>query len=1111
MNLIKGLFTFKSIRTRLTFLFLIVALVPLFIGLFITFNQRKAVIEQQTFNKLTAIRDLKTQQLKNWVQGRKGDISVISEYSEISRLENILEKRNKSSEDLKKVALAQDLISSYLRYFSDYEEIFIIGATSGLVEISSNDASVGLSKANNVYFTNPMQTKALYLKDVHYSPISKEQSMAIAIPIFSLNEKTKIIGIFVARLNLNNTLYPLLLNRVGLGKTGETLIVNEEGLALNELRWYENAPLNLEIKAEPALNAAHGKTGITVTTDYRGEKILAAYTYIPEAKWGFVVKQDLAELYEPIDTLMKNFIVLFLVTTIIVFLVVFLIIKAITKPIVDINLTTQKIKNGDYSARNVIKTKDEIGSLAVSINQMAESVASRITIDERVAIISDTIIGKSSIQEFSTELLKKLMKISKANMSAFYILNEKNTEYEHLASIGVNKELLKPFNAKNPEGEFGNALAEQDIYYLKNIPENTLFNFKTTAGDVIPKEIITIPIIVEDKVEAIISLINIAKFSNESYEAIEKSWQAINLSYSELIANRQNLMLAEGLSKLNNNLKAQSEELQMQTTELQRSSEELKEQNIELEIQKSQLNEASKLKTTFLSNMSHELRTPLNSVIGLSGVLNRKLVNQIPEEEYSYISIIERNGKHLLSLINNILDISRVEAGHEGIEVSKFNVKSLISELVFMLDPQAAQKNIELNQIDSDVELLLTNDIGKCRQILQNLISNAVKFTEKGKVEINAKRIKDTIEITISDTGIGIAKDILPHIFDEFRQADDSTSRRFEGTGLGLAIAKKYANLLGGVISVKSTSGKGSEFTLTLPLFYAPVNSIVGSAITDAKLPKKQTLATSTHDSFAKTILLVEDSEPAIIQIKDILVDEGYHILVARNGAEALEIINHTIPDGMILDLMMPLVDGFEVLRTLREAEITAHVPVLILTAKHITKEELKFLTRNNVHQLIQKGDIKRKELLNTISRMVSPEVTTTIEPEHIPQNINGKPVVLVVEDNPDNMITVKALLGTNYTIIEAINGKEGVEMAKKHQPNLILMDIALPKMDGFEAFTSIRTLDSLQHIPIIALTASAMAQDRETILAYGFDAYITKPIDETIFYKTFEETLYAK
>jgi CheY-like chemotaxis protein len=142
---------------------------------------------------------------------------------------------------------------------------------------------------------------------------------------------------------------------------------------------------------------------------------------------------------------------------------------------------------------------------------------------------------------------------------------------------------------------------------------------------------------------------------------------------------------------------------------------------------------------------------------------------------------------------------------------------------------------------------------------------------------------------------------------------------------------------------------------------------------------------------------------------------------------------------------------------------------------------------------------------------MVSPEVTTTIEPEHIPQNINGKPVVLVVEDNPDNMITVKALLGTNYTIIEAINGKEGVEMAKKHQPNLVLMDIALPKMDGFEAFTSIRTLDSLHHIPIIALTASAMAQDRETILAYGFDAYITKPIDETIFYKTFEETLYAK
>ena len=1111
MNLIKGLFTFKSIRKRLTFLFLIVALIPLFIGLLITFNQRKAVIEEETFNKLTAIRDLKTQQLKYWVQEREADITVISEYSEISGLENILEKINKSPEDLKKIVLAQNLMSSYLRHFNDYEEIFIIGATNGLVEISSNDASVGLSKANDVYFTNPMKTKALYLKDVHYSPISQEQSMAIAIPIFSLNEKTKIIGIFVARINLKNTLYPLLLNRVGLGKTGETLIVNEEGLALNELRWYENAPLNLNIKAEPALNAAQGKTGVTITTDYRGEKILAAYTYIPEAKWGFVVKQDLAELYERIDTLMKNFIVLFLVTTIIVFLVVFLIIKAITKPIVDINLTTQKIKDGDYSARNVIKTKDEIGSLAVSINQMAESVASRITIDQGVAIISETIIGKSSIQEFSTELLKKLMKISKANMSAFYILNEKNTEFEHLASIGVNKELLKPFNAKNPEGEFGNALAEQDIYYLKNIPKNTVFSFKTTAGDIIPKEIITIPIIVEDKVKAIISLINIAKFSNESYEALEKSWQAINLSYSELIANRQNLMLAEDLSKLNNNLKAQSEELQMQTTELQRSSEELKEQNIELEIQKNQLNEASKLKTTFLSNMSHELRTPLNSVIGLSGVLSRKLVNLIPEEEYNYISVIERNGKHLLSLINNILDISRVEAGHEDIEISKFNVNKLIAELVFMLQPQAKHKNIKLTQTNSDVELLLTNDIGKCKQILQNLISNAVKFTDKGKVEIKAKRIKDTIEIKVCDTGIGIAKEMLPNIFDEFRQADDSTSRRFEGTGLGLAIVEKYSKLLGGVISVKSTSGKGSEFTLTLPLFHAPADSIISTSITDAKLPIKNTDYKSAQDSSTKTILLVEDSESAIIQIKDILEESGYNILVARNGVEALEIINHTVPDGMILDLMMPLVDGFEVLSTLREVKITAHVPVLILTAKHITKEELKFLTRNNVHQLIQKGDIKKKELLSTISGMISQKDNTTVKSERILQNIKGKAVVLIVEDNPDNMITVKALLSNNYTIIEAINGKEGVDMAKKHLPNLILMDIALPKMDGFEAFTGIRTLAQLQHIPIIALTASAMAQDRETILAYGFDAYITKPIDETIFYKTIEEILYGK
>lgn len=294
-----------------------------------------------------------------------------------------------------------------------------------------------------------------------------------------------------------------------------------------------------------------------------------------------------------------------------------------------------------------------------------------------------------------------------------------------------------------------------------------------------------------------------------------------------------------------------------------------------------------------------------------------------------------------------------------------------------------------------------------------------------------------------------------------------------------------------------------------MPLHYAAENGIIeAETATWLKKTIQQTAHKPAAGAPVKTILLVEDSEPAIIQMKEFLEAGGYRTLVARNGGEALEVIGKIVPDAMILDLMMPGVDGFEVLKTIREAELTAHIPVLILTAKHISKEELKYLKRNNIHQLIQKGNVNRNELLDTVASMVFPEPP---EPQFKPQIINGRPVVLVVEDNPDNMITVKALLADNYAIIEAVDGIEAIEKAKQNFPNLILMDVALPGMNGIEAFKAIRQLPDLQHVPVIAITASAMVNDRETILAHGFDAYISKPIDEHLFSTTINEALYGK
>lgn len=404
------------------------------------------------------------------------------------------------------------------------------------------------------------------------------------------------------------------------------------------------------------------------------------------------------------------------------------------------------------------------------------------------------------------------------------------------------------------------------------------------------KEIITIPIVDNSKVIAVISLASIKNYSKDSIELITSLVNEITASLKVVLSSKKIFEFSQEQQRTNNELEQQARELEMQ-------ADELTEQNTELEIQKRELDEANRLKTNFLSNMSHELRTPLNSVIALSGVLSRRLSEKIPEEECSYLEIIERNGKNLLTMINDILDISRIESGNEEIEISPFNPSAIIDELMAMVKLQAEQQHIELLHTSYDANIVIHTDVSKFRHILQNLISNAVKFTENGTVEINTLQKGDWVEISVKDSGIGISKEHLPHIFDEFRQADGSTSRRFGGTGLGLTIAKKYATFLGGNITVKSTVNVGSEFTLLLPIYYDEQSVIVEQPRNSAN-----TVGTirynyhNVHDVSGKTILLVDDNESSIIQIKDLIEDIKGEVHVAYDAVEAFNIINKKNP-----------------------------------------------------------------------------------------------------------------------------------------------------------------------------------------------------------------------
>ena len=779
--------------------------------------------------------------------------------------------------------------------------------------------------------------------------------------------------------------------------------------------------------------------------------------------------------------------------------------KSLLPPLARLAEATEAINRGEMDTRVRNESPNELGELSRAFDTMSETIQKEMDYREKTARISAVMFQHGTLRDFCQELLGNLLEMTDSQLGAMYFLEESNNRFERYESIGVQHDNLSSFAVAGKEGEFGTSLASKKVHHITDIPADAQMVFSTVSGDYKAKEIVTIPIAHGNEIISMISLASIKRYSSESIRLVNGLVNEITASLNSVMSSQRILEFSQKLQRTNTELEQQARELEMQ-------ADELAEQNAELEMQKKQLDEASRLKTNFLSNMSHELRTPLNSVIALSGVLGRRLADKIPTEECSYLEIIERNGRNLLAMINDILDISRIEAGREDLEITRFNTNDTISEVVSMIRPQALQQHIELSHVSADVGITIDSDVTKFRHILQNLIGNAVKFTEAGSVEISATQIDNTIAVSVKDTGIGISEESIPHIFDEFRQADGSTSRRFGGTGLGLAIAKKYANLLGGTIAVASTPDVGSEFTLILPLQfnggqYQSVQSEIGTDVGGSI----QSLQQHVQDLSGKTILLVEDNESAIIQIKDLVEELGCKVHVAHDAVEAFAIIDQAIPDAIILDLMMPDVDGFKVLEIIRNAEPTAHIPVLILTAKHITKEELRFLKRNNVHQLIQKGDIKRLELQHAVSSMLYPDMPKNRQIAGKPRTFEGKPVVLVVEDNMDNMTTVKALLGDSHIVLEASTANEGMEMARKQLPNLILMDIELPDINGIEAFVRIRRMLQTRHIPVIALTASVMKHERETILSHGFDAFIVKPIIASDFFQVIDEVLYGK
>ncbi|MFH0781731.1 MAG: ATP-binding protein [Pseudomonadota bacterium] len=632
-------------------------------------------------------------------------------------------------------------------------------------------------------------------------------------------------------------------------------------------------------------------------------------------------------------------------------------------------------------ARCSYASTNEFGIVAASFNQMAEAISVRIAAEQKSAALAEVLIRENELRKFADTVLEKFIEITESNMGAFYLRKAGDDRFLPLAAVGVSADLLESFDASIFEGQFGQTLKTGKVSHLKGIHQDTVFTFKTFAGMAIPREIITLPVVVNDEIRGMLALASVAGYSKVALDFMSQpSLVVLSTAFANLLAGDQTRQLAEALLENNQELQAQQEELQVQAEELRQQTEEIRAQNVELE-QRLTVEEASRLKSQFLSNMSHELRTPLNSVMALSRVLMMQARIKLSDEEVNYLEIIERNGKNLLMLINDILDLAKIESGRMDVRPQSFSLQMALENIVESLAPLAEEKALTIKtDLAASLPDLESDEI-RVSQILQNLIANAVKFTASGSITVAAKVVDGNALVSVADTGIGIAAGDLPYIFDEFRQVDGSSSRRHEGTGLGLAIARKAARMLGGDIEVISTLGLGSTFTLSLPLAWqgsAPIiepfvawQPIEVQAERDPEHRRHVQGQGLLKTSLSLRILLIEDNEAAIIQVKAVLESSGYTIDVARGGQEAINFVTHNIPDGIVLDLMMPEIDGFAVLEEIRGRVATAGIPVLILTAKDLTPADFKRLSANNIQQLVQKGDVDQEGLLMKIRGML--------------------------------------------------------------------------------------------------------------------------------------------
>ncbi|WP_454758614.1 response regulator [Caulobacter segnis] len=740
--------------------------------------------------------------------------------------------------------------------------------------------------------------------------------------------------------------------------------------------------------------------------------------------------------------------------------------------------------------------------------------------------LSSAVLGDQETELLGDNILSFLAKFAGAQAGAVFAAN--GLRYQRIASYGVpaDAHIVESFSPR--EGLLGQVAASRETTVLADVPEGYL-TIGSALGRDKPRHLVLFPAVAEDGVHGVVELGFLNAVDDRVLEFLKESSEAIG------IALRSAAYRAE-LRDLLEKTQAQAEELQVQSEELRVSNEELEEQGralkesqvrleqqqAELEQTNSQLEEqaqllenqrddlertgaavelkareleqASRYKSDFLANMSHELRTPLNSLLILSKLLGDNPVGNLSDEQVQHARTIQSSGNDLLTLINDILDLSKIEAGHLEIRPEQMSLPRLATDMRQMFEPVARERGLDFQiTIAEDGPTSMVSDRLRLEQVLKNLLSNAFKFTEKGGVTLEiAREGDDRLTLSVTDTGIGIAEEQQQSIFEAFRQADGTISRKYGGTGLGLSISRELSRLLGATLSLASVHGKGSRFTLSMPLDYDPaqVPQRPEPAPLPAAAPAKKAAEERRYvpsgprvdddrevlSGGQRILLVVEDDSSFAGILRDIAREQGFQCLVAASAEEALILARKHRPSAIVLDVGLPDQSGLAVLERLKRDVDTRHIPVHVVSAADHTQTALSL---GAIGYLVK--PVKREELANALDAITSRLTASSRR-------------ILIVEDDKVQREAVGKLLSSgDVETVGVATAAECLERLKTETFDCMVLDLNLPDASGFSLLETLSHEGGYAFPPVIVYTGHDLSQADEQRLRRYSDSIIVK------------------